>query len=227
MFNETAIKKLDLYINELVSKNEFCFSNPYSLYKFLQSSLVNIIERDAIIEDVGKQSKCIRMLSVWAFIRIYKKASGEIYAPDYEEYSSNEALNPCYYALGDTTLTSTHNEFLAVQFMFDAKTAKSVIDLIDNREAWSYDYVNLKRIQDYIRLEYKLASKYHRKRLAEANKITVADGYSADLKTLLDLIRIDMDDTDLPWHDCSAKVVVQAIREHAKLRKELGVFRGI
>lgn len=226
MFNETAIKKLDLYINELVSKNEFCFSDPYKHYRFLHSSLLKIIERDAIIENVGKQSKQIRILTVWTFIRLYRKAT-DLESLTYEEYSSNKVFTPCYYALGDTELTSTHNEYLAVDYLFWAKTAQSVLDLISRRDLWSYYYINLKRIEDYIRLEYKTASKYHRKRLAEANKIAEKDGDSANLKTLLDLMGIDMDATDLPWHDCSVKVVVRAICEHAKLRKNLGVFSGI
>ena len=226
MFSEIALKKLDLYINELVSKHEFDFSDPCKLYRFLHSSLLNIIERDAIIETVGKQSKQIRMLAVWTFIRLYR-GSTDLYSPTYEEYSSNEVFTPCYYALGDTEMTSTHNEYLAVESLFWAKSAQSVLDLITKRDLWSYQYVNLKRIQDYIRLEYKSASKYHRKRLAEANRIAVEEGDSADLKTLLDLMGIDMDVTGLPWHDCSTKVVVHAIREHAKSRKNIVVFRVI
>ena len=227
MFNETAVKKLDLYINELVSRGEFCFADPYRTYLFIHSTLLEIIEKDAIIEKVGKQSKQLRVLSIWTYIRLYKKASGELDSPTYEEYSRKDVFEPCYYALGDTELLSTHNEYLAVEHLYWVRTAKDALDLIDRKDLWSYHYVNLRRIRDYIRLEYKSASKYHRKRLADANKIAVEDGNSADLATMLNLMGIDMNAIELPWHECSSKLVMHAIREYAATRKNIGVFRGI
>lgn len=227
MLSEVAIKKLNLYIDEIVKRGEFCFSDSHRTYKFIQKSLVDIVEKDYIIDDIGKSSKYIRMLSIWAFIRLYKKATGELEPPTYEEYSSKDVFTPCYYALGDTDIESTHNEYLAVEALFKAKTSQAVVDLITNRDMWSYRYVNLKRIQDYIRLEYRTASKYHRKRLKEANQIAVEQGNSADLKQMLELVGINMNDTDLLWHECSTNVVMHAIREYAKSRENIGVFHGI
>ena len=227
MLSEVAIKKLNLYIDEIVKRGEFCFADSYRTYKFIQKTLIDIVEKDYIIDDIGKQSKQIRLLSIWAFIRLYKKATGKLEPPTYEEYSSKDVFTPCYYALGATDIESTHNEYLAIEALFKAKTSQAVVDLITNREMWSYRYVNLKRIQDYIRLEYKMASKYHRKRLKEANQIAVEQGNSADLKQMLELVGINMDDINLLWHECSTSIVMHAIREHAKSRENIGMFHGI